>query len=231
MDRAVATLEAAVAGGHLPLARRSLGEVSDEAEREAVLDVLARQAVGGSQMAVELLVEAIDRWGVARHAVERVLLDEAAVDEVTEETLIAVALSVESGGGGAGGGGAAGSAGVGRGPGGGAAFAGGRFTPWLDKLARDRAIERRRRRRGGADAAKVRALLESRPAVGQMLEALPERYRDAVLLHDVEGLPYAEVAVRLGRSGDAVRSHVARGRALLAGSIVRTHSEWWESGK
>jgi RNA polymerase sigma-70 factor (ECF subfamily) len=223
MDRAVATLEAAVAGGHLPLARRSLGEVSDESEREAVLDALARHAAGGSQLAVELLIEAIDRWGVARAAVRKVLLDEAAVDEVTEETLMAVALA----------------AGAGSGTGGpfGSARAGG-FPTWLHQLARSRAVDRRRRAEGrgrggpgGVELAKVRSLLRSRPEVGDLLADLPDRYHDAVLLHDVEELPYPEVAVRLGRSVDAVRSHVARGRALLAGLIARTHSEWWESGK
>jgi DNA-directed RNA polymerase specialized sigma24 family protein len=59
------------------------------------------------------------------------------------------------------------------------------------------------------------------PAARQLLGELPERYRDAVLLHDVERLPTDEIVTRLGRSPKAVHSHVARGRALLAARLVR----------
>jgi len=214
MDRAVATLEAAVAGGHMPLARRSLGEVSDEAERDTALDVLARHATGGSQMAVELLIEAIDRWGVARSAVRRVLLDEAALDDVTQDTLITVAQAVGS-------------------------FRGeAKFTTWLHQLARNRAVDHLRRVRAAeplgdhdhSEAARMSSMVASRAVVRQLLEELPERYRDAVLLRDVERLPYAEAAVRLGRNVNTVKSHVARGRALLAGLVVREGEEGMEGG-
>jgi RNA polymerase sigma-70 factor (ECF subfamily) len=53
-------------------------------------------------------------------------------------------------------------------------------------------------------------------AVQQQVGRLPERYRRAVELRDVERLSYAEVAPRLGLNLDTVKSHVARGRALLA---------------
>ena len=35
-------------------------------------------------------------------------------------------------------------------------------------------------------------------------------------LRDVEHLPYAEIAARLGRNVNTVKAQVARGRALLA---------------
>ena len=59
-----------------------------------------------------------------------------------------------------------------------------------------------------------------RESVRQLLDELPERYRDAVTLRDVEGLPYAEVAIRLGRNLNTAKSHVARGRALLAALLA-----------
>lgn len=191
-------------------ARRSLDEVGDKAGRDAALDILARHAAGGSSMAVELLIEAVDRWGVARSAVRRVILDEAAVDDVTQDTLITVAQSVGS-------------------------FRGdAKFTTWLHQLARNRAVDHLRRVRSAeplgehdhhSEAARMSSLVASRQAVRQLLDELPEHYRDAVLLRDVERLPYTEVATRLDRNVNTVKSHVARGRALLAGLVVREGGE------
>jgi RNA polymerase sigma-70 factor (ECF subfamily) len=46
-----------------------------------------------------------------------------------------------------------------------------------------------------------------------MIEHLPERYRDALLLAEFEGLPLKEVAERLGLSLPGAKSRVQRGRA------------------
>jgi RNA polymerase sigma-70 factor (ECF subfamily) len=225
MDRAVATLEAAVAGGNASLARRQLGELRDDADHEAALDVLARGAAQGSPLALELLVEAVDRFGAARRAVRRFLVDESAVDDVTQDTLITVARSVGS-------------------------FRGdARFTTWLHQVARNRAVDHLRRVRstapldgaalgGGGDgdgrdppglrpdtAARLSSVVSSQQAVHQLLAELPDRYRDAVTLRDVERLPYAEVALQLGRNVNTVKSHVARGRALLAALLVERGHE------
>lgn len=205
MDRAVSTLEAAVAGEHATLARRALGDISDGAEREAALDVLARHAAGGSPLATELLIETVDRFGVARAAVRRVLIDDSAVDDVVQDTLITVAQSIGS-------------------------FRGeAKFTTWLHQVARNRAVDHLRRVRSAepldahdySAAARLSSMVASRAAVRQLLDELPDRYRDAVLLRDVERLPYEEVATRLGRNVNTVKSHVARGRALLARLVER----------
>jgi RNA polymerase sigma-70 factor (ECF subfamily) len=216
MDRAVTTLEAAVAGGNASLARRQLGELRDEADHEAALDVLARHAAQASPLGLELLVEAVDRFGVARRAVRRFLVDDGAVDDVTQDTLITVARSIGS-------------------------FRGeSKFTTWLHQVARNRSVDHLRRVRStrplpGGDgdgdgdgiaglapdtAARVSSIVASRQAVQQLLAELPERYRDAVTLRDVDRLPYAEVATRLGRNVNTVKSHVARGRALLAALVL-----------
>ena len=57
-----------------------------------------------------------------------------------------------------------------------------------------------------------------------MTEALPEKYREAVRLADVEGLPLREVADRLGLSLSGAKSRVQRGRAML-GEVLRACCE------
>ena len=215
MGRAVATLKAAVVSDNTSLARRQLGELVDEADHDGALDVLAEVAADGSALALELLIEALDRFGTARQAVRRFLVDETAVDDVTQDTLVTVAQSVGS-------------------------FRGeAKFTTWLHQVARNRSVDHLRRARAadprGDDdrgrvpapgtAARMSSLVASRHSVRQLLEELPDRYRDAVMLRDVEQLPYAEVATRLGRNLNTAKSHVARGRALLAALLVERGDE------
>ncbi|CAN5696367.1 hypothetical protein BH24ACT2_BH24ACT2_01150 [soil metagenome] len=53
-----------------------------------------------------------------------------------------------------------------------------------------------------------------------VVAVLPHRYREVVILRDLEGLSYAEVATRLGLPLNTARTRIARGRALLARSLV-----------
>lgn len=48
-----------------------------------------------------------------------------------------------------------------------------------------------------------------------MIERLPEGYREAVRLYEVEGLPQQEIAERLGLSLSGAKSRVQRGREQL----------------
>jgi RNA polymerase sigma-70 factor, ECF subfamily len=48
-----------------------------------------------------------------------------------------------------------------------------------------------------------------------VIDALPERYRQAILLSELDGLKQREVAQRLGISVSGAKSRVQRGRALL----------------
>jgi RNA polymerase sigma-70 factor (ECF subfamily) len=52
------------------------------------------------------------------------------------------------------------------------------------------------------------------------LHALPEHYREAVLLSDVEGLSYAEMAQRMRCPLGTVMSRLHRGRRLLRQALV-----------
>jgi RNA polymerase sigma-70 factor, ECF subfamily len=68
----------------------------------------------------------------------------------------------------------------------------------------------------GADAEQLLlARLDATPEVQRALEALPEAYRAAVLLVDVEELTYEEASAVLACPVGTVRSRLARGRRLL----------------
>jgi RNA polymerase sigma-70 factor (ECF subfamily) len=56
------------------------------------------------------------------------------------------------------------------------------------------------------------------------LGSLPEHYRRAVLLCDVQGLSYAEIAQQMGCALGTVMSRLHRGRALLRQALMELHS-------
>jgi RNA polymerase sigma-70 factor, ECF subfamily len=102
------------------------------------------------------------------------------------------------------------------------------FGPWLLRIVANAAIDRRRRR-----AVRVAGVLDdtvagSRPLpdaeterrlLGERLRAalreLPERYRAALVLFDVEGYSQAEIAQILGMAPGTVRSAVFHARRRL----------------
>jgi RNA polymerase sigma-70 factor, ECF subfamily len=53
----------------------------------------------------------------------------------------------------------------------------------------------------------------------EMIRSLPEGYREAVQLAEIEGLPQQEVADRLGLSLSGAKSRIQRGRAMLKGVL------------
>ena len=52
-------------------------------------------------------------------------------------------------------------------------------------------------------------------AMSRAIATVPEKYRLAVVLRDLEGLPYEEIAVVLGIPGGTVRSRINRARGML----------------
>jgi len=52
-------------------------------------------------------------------------------------------------------------------------------------------------------------------AVGRAIATVPEKYRLALVLRDIEGLSYEEIAMVLGVPGGTVRSRINRARTML----------------
>jgi RNA polymerase sigma-70 factor (ECF subfamily) len=56
---------------------------------------------------------------------------------------------------------------------------------------------------------------ETAVILADALDRLPEDYREAIVLRQLEGLPFADVAVRMGRTEDSVQKLWVRGLARL----------------
>src|SRR5262245_2732788 len=102
------------------------------------------------------------------------------------------------------------------------------YLPRFDAGGRHRAEPADLLAAGRADEALDRSLLAEKARAG--LERLPEIYRDAFVLRDLEELPTAEVAELLGIDAAAVRQRVHRARLMLRGYLsdlvgVRTGKE------
>lgn len=200
-------LEELIDAGDGPAARRLAREVpAARDQRDRGLGVLAHRSAAGSTLAFELLAELVDELGLARAGVRQVLVDEAAVDDVTQDTLVSMATSIRSFTGEAG------------------------FVTWLFTIAHRRAVDHLRRQRATSpladddvgEALRISSLIATREAVQQLVRRLPGRYRRAVELRDIEGLSYADAAARLGLNVNTTKAHVARGRAQLAALIEIT---------
>lgn len=112
------------------------------------------------------------------------------------------------------------------------------FRPWLMRIAANVAIDRKRRRhvrRGQPLAPEAHShepspqLHAERTALREKLEEamthLPERYRVALVLYDVEGYSHPEIAEILGIPVGTVRSAVFHARRTL-----RPLLEGWREG-
>lgn len=106
-----------------------------------------------------------------------------------------------------------------------------RVAAWVYQIARNVVLDHFRTSRvtnatvplGDADPAEEaddpRAGIVCRACgwLDEMVAALPDGYREAVQLSEVEGLSQQEVADRLGLSLSGAKSRVQRGRAMLKG--------------
>lgn len=100
-----------------------------------------------------------------------------------------------------------------------------RVTSWVYQVARSRVADLYRRRRPSEELFDVAAdggdpddddvQREVASWLSGFVEALPETYREAVRLSELHGLPQREVAERLGLSLSGAKSRVQRGREKL----------------
>ncbi len=117
-----------------------------------------------------------------------------------------------------------------------------RARAWLFRILRNRFVSAARRRRarpelavidGGLEAAEEAAAAQhppqlergvigrlARPAILQALSRLPEEMRTALLLCDLEGFTYDEIAEITDCPLGTVRSRIARARAQLARQLA-----------
>ena len=109
------------------------------------------------------------------------------------------------------------------------------FGAWLAQIARNRAVDHLRGRRPdgplGADADVVAVAVasghfaaEAREALAA-IRALPDAYRETLLMRLVEGLSGPEIAARTGLTPGSVRVNLHRGMQLLRDRLGIPHPE------
>jgi RNA polymerase sigma-70 factor, ECF subfamily len=120
-----------------------------------------------------------------------------------------------------------------------AGFRGGDERAWLLTIVRNCCYTWRRSRRvkesvpfddeqhGGDDrdryAADTRAINDSeRGALASALDALPREFREVLVLREIDGLSYREIAGITGAPVGTVMSRLARGRERLKRALKRT---------
>jgi RNA polymerase sigma factor (sigma-70 family) len=113
----------------------------------------------------------------------------------------------------------------------------GSLEGWLSRITTNAFLDevRRRRRRptvalpddpdrvlaGAEDAEAALAATTLPDDIQDAIRGLPDDFRAAVVMCDVVGLTYEEIAAELGVPIGTVRSRIHRGRALLRGVLVR----------
>ncbi|MBV6508351.1 MAG: ECF RNA polymerase sigma factor SigE [Acidimicrobiales bacterium] len=107
------------------------------------------------------------------------------------------------------------------------------FSTWTYRVATNACLDELRRRHRRPDpglpddghaqpnqheTSMDQAVVE-KDSIDQALAGLREEYRAAVVLRDLGGFDYAEIAAILGIRPGTVRSRIARGRAALADAL------------
>lgn len=114
----------------------------------------------------------------------------------------------------------------------------GTFEGWLHRITTNLFLDKMRRRQRirfdalteelsarlplratGTDPEQVFEMTHLDADIQEALNALPPQFRAAVVLSDIEGCTYEEVAQALGIKMGTVRSRIHRGRALLRQSL------------
>src|SRR5699024_3343685 len=95
VSESVETLDQALQDANYITARKLTTELTTSSELDTVLELLARYAKSQPQ-ATELLVEVLDATGTVRRFAAGALLDQTAVDDVSQDALISIADSVDS---------------------------------------------------------------------------------------------------------------------------------------
>ena len=173
----------------------------DSARVNDLLAALLPQVAAGDTGALDTLLYAIDSQRLAEPGIRRILIKPEEVDDVNQEVLITVAESVSN-------------------------FRNeSKFTTWLYSVARNKALEYLRRKKETVefkselgDVRRISSMIASEVSVQVLLKSLPDHYRTAVTMRDLQGMSYQDIAEALDLNINTVRAHISRGRALLAAS-------------
>ncbi len=104
-----------------------------------------------------------------------------------------------------------------------------RAAAWLARIAANRIIDLYRARRPteelpedlAAEEPEDDPVADLAPCLPGLIERLPDTYRDALRLSEIDGLPQREVAQKMELSLSGAKSRVQRGRVLLRQMIER----------
>ena len=99
------------------------------------------------------------------------------------------------------------------------------FPGWVLAMARNRAVDHLRRARPTSDVVEVAVDPPPRAEAMEALEALralPDAYRETLIMRLVEGMTGPEIAERTGLTPDSVRVNLHRGMKLLRAKLGAT---------
>ncbi|MDX6671890.1 MAG: hypothetical protein QOI91_2253 [Solirubrobacteraceae bacterium] len=105
------------------------------------------------------------------------------------------------------------------------------LRPWLRRIVLNASVDLSRRtgprpqpvREEELAGESVESVLERRQQLARLVGALgelPDRQRDAIVMRELEGRPFDEIAAELGTSGVAARQLVSRARARLKTGVA-----------
>lgn len=179
---------------------------SQQRRERPEFDGLARRAAAGDMAAFDELLALIDADGAIRIPVRQLLTDAQSVQDVCQDVLIIVAERIGTWDGHS------------------------SFRAWLQTVARNKATDHLRASRPTAvlpdlasDQQRISSLIATRVEVNKALAQLPDHYRDAVVLRDIDQREYDDIAMLLEVPAATVRSRVRRGRAMVAARWIRSH--------
>jgi RNA polymerase sigma-70 factor (ECF subfamily) len=105
-----------------------------------------------------------------------------------------------------------------------------RLAPWLYQIARNTIVDYYRARHQTVPVPETLAVVDE-PAEGDpaariassltgIVDCLPDKYRQAIVLSELQGVPQQQVAEHLGLSLSGAKSRVQRGRDLLRAALL-----------
>ena len=180
-----------------------------DAGLDPLLDAVVARAVGGSQMALEVVLTAVHHLGIARPAIAKLIADPDIVTDVAQNTLVRIETNL-------------------------GAFEGrSKFRTWVYSIARNEALMYLRKDQARpvvelsldstADSGpRISSLIATRASLRQAIDKLPDPYRRTMQLRIDDQLDYAEIASQEGVPVGTVRSRLAKGRELLSQVLLPT---------